>query len=370
MGAQLDVIVIGGGIIGCACALRLAQRGRRVTLLERAASGKAASWASAGIVDSGSPLRTDPLAELRRASFALWPEFAAELREKTGMDPELRIDGGLDLITDDNQAAAAERECAAWSVRETSPVRRLTADELQAVEPALAPCARGALLDSQMGHVRAPRLMRALVAACQAGGVRMEENCAADEFESNGATITAIRAGSRVFPAGIFLLASGAWSASIGQRLADQIRVHPVRGQMLAFASSAPQLRRIVQVGRRYLVPRADGLVLAGSTEEPDAGFEVATTLKGMQALEKFARDLLPGLGPIAHSWAGLRPASVDGKPYLGQLPGISNFFVATGHFRSGVVLAPITAELLARAIDGDGDAVTTLLPFSPGRRL
>lgn len=115
-------------------------------------------------------------------------------------------------------------------------------------------------------------------------------------------------------------------------------------------------------------MPRADGLVVVGSTEEPEAGFEVATTPGGMDGLQQFARGLLPTLGPLAHAWAGLRPASRDGRPYLGPVPGVSGLFVATGHFRSGIVLAPITAKLLASAIDGDRGALERLNPFSAGR--
>lgn len=371
MSAHPDVLVVGGGVIGCACALRLAQDGLRVHVLDGEAPGRAASWAAAGIVDPVSARRRDPIAELRRASCALYPEWIADLRARSGIDPEFRVDGGLTLITSARAHAAAERACAAAHAHpqpaERCALERIDAAALSEREPALAPVAGGALLDRRIGQVRPPRLLRALRAACRSAGVVLESGARVDELCCGGGRVTGVSVGGAPRGAGAVLLAAGAWSTRIGSRLAGLVDVHPVRGQMVAFSGRAGVLRRVILVGRRYLVPRADGLILAGSTEEPEAGFESQVSASGIEGLIRFARECMPALGDVSATWAGLRPATRDRKPILGPVPGLQGLHVATGHFRNGIALAPITAAVIACGVQGVAPPIAAG-DFAPGR--
>lgn len=345
-----DVIVIGGGVIGLSCALRLAQDGRRVTLLERSNCGQAASHAGAGIVDAGSVIRTDALAQLRRASVQLYPSFCEELRHETGIDPEYWSCGAVELLADASQARAAEVLLTSHTAPEA--VQRLSPADAARIAPGVALPEYDALWRPQVAQVRNPRLLRALRHACQRRGVDIREGEDARDVDiARGARIEAVRTapGTR-FAAGQFVLAAGAWSGGIAERIGAALPVRPVRGQMLQFECGVAAPPVIVLQGRRYVVPRRDGAVLVGSTEEHRAGFDVSTTAAALDRLHAFAAACVPPLGatPRAAAWAGLRPASADGRPYLGRWPRLSNLLIATGHFRSGLTLAPITAQLVS----------------------
>lgn len=378
-----DVAIIGGGVIGLSCALRIRQAGACVTLLDRGPVGREASWAGAGILDAGSRLRTDPLALLRRASVALYPALIEELREFTGIDPEYVPCGSLDLITDDNQEASARREAAAAERQRTDAgaplLALLSAEEARRIEPQVAHDIRGALLDRSAARVRNPRLLAALRQACERAGVAVREHVpvrriAARDGRVEGVETPAGRIGSRWV-----VLAAGAWSGEVfASSLFDSsdadgapaslLPVRPVRGQIVLLEHSPPLLQRILQHGRSYLVPRNDGKLLVGSTEEPEAGFEKRNTVQEVAGLLSAGRRLVPALrdASFVAAWSGLRPGSADGMPYLGPVPGWDGLLAATGHFRSGLTLAPITAKLIAECLSGG--APPELQPLRPGR--
>lgn len=366
-----DVCVIGGGVIGLAVAYRLAVAGMRVTLVERGRCGRAASWAGAGIIEYGSHARRDPLALLRRASCARYPDFAAELCERTGIDPQYRACGSLDLITDDNQQAAAQRELAAaagQTLADGSPaVELLSPEQARGLEPRLTPQIRGALLKRRSAQVRSPRMLAALRAACAGLGVELREGTAASGLVIDGERVLGVRTAAGEILARWTVLAAGAWSQQLAPALAALLPGAPVRGQIVLL-KTAP-LARMIEHGRNYLVSRDDGHVLCGSTQEPEAGFAAVNTAGGVAAILNTALRFMPSLGQaeLVQVWAGLRPGAPDGKPYLGPVPGHAGLIAATAHLRGGWTLAPITAELVTQYVT-TGRTEFDWTPFLPGR--
>jgi glycine oxidase len=207
-----------------------------------------------------------------------------------------------------------------------------------------------------MAQVRNPWHVRALLSACDRTGLEVLAGKAVVRFRTAGERVTGVLTESgEELAAGQFLIASGAWSERLFAQLGTNAGVHPVRGQMVLFRTDKPLFRPVIGVGKRYLVPREDGRILVGSTEEPEAGFDKRTTDAGVEALIGFARGLVPNLAtmPVEKAWAGLRPGTPDGLPYLGPVPGWTNVFAATGHFRAGIQLSPGTAQVMTDLLTG-----------------
>jgi glycine oxidase len=217
-------------------------------------------------------------------------------------------------------------------------------------------------------QLRNPRHLQALLAACRLAGVQIVSNVATTELVIEADRVQAVDTSAGLLRSRCFCFTAGAWTGQLLTSLGLPIAVLPVRGQMVLFRCQSPPLRHILNEGSRYIVPRDDGRVLAGSTEE-EVGFDKRTTDEAIAELTAFARDLVPALrsAPIEQTWAGLRPATFDGLPYLGRLPGLSNAFVAAGHFRSGLFLSPATAVVTSQLIRGEQPEID-LAPFRVGR--
>ncbi|MBI2827003.1 MAG: glycine oxidase ThiO [Planctomycetia bacterium] len=357
-----DCLIVGGGVIGLSLAYELAGQGCAVHVLERGLPGREASWAGAGILPPGSitaPVTPDE--KLARLCHDLHPQWAARLREETGIDNGYWRCGGIYLARTVAAAQGIRQQARYWKERgitviETSPAG------LAECEPALAGVERGvtaALFLPDEAQLRNPRHMKALLAACASRGVRVSGGVTVDDFETARDRVVAVRATSGRFAAGTICVTGGAWSRGLLARLGVAIAVKPIRGQIALLNTGAPVLRRVINEGRCYLVPRADGRVLVGSTEE-DVGFDKQTTAEAIAGLLSFATELVPALAAaqLETCWAGLRPGSADGRPYLGRVPGYDNMFVAAGHFRSGLQLSPGTAVLMRQAILGQATDV------------
>lgn len=354
-----DVLIIGGGVIGLTTAYTLACDGAKVALLDRQDFGRESSWAGAGIISPGNPERAaTPYDRLRAISSVAYPALAAELRVRTGIDPGYRCTGGLEF--DDADAPADPDE---WT-REGIPWERLAADQVQRVEPAASADAGPAYYLPGLGQVRNPRLMKALVASLRSQGVTLLPGCPVRGLARPKSRITAALTSTGHEVAHQFLLCSGAWCDELLRPFGVLTEVRPVRGQMALLNTRIPGPSKVLIRGKRYVVPRGDGRVLVGSTEE-DAGFDKRTTASAIAGLLEFGTGLVPSLGDAAieQCWAGLRPGNPDGLPFIGLVPGIENLWVAAGHFRSGIQLAPGTARVLADAIQGRPTAVP-LEPF------
>lgn len=367
---MLDVTIIGGGAIGLSLAWDLALHGRRVQVIDRGPLGREASWAGAGILSPASREHAiHPYDQLRGLAYELHAEWAAELQQQTGIDVGFRRCGGVHLARTPGEAAAL----AAWAgVLREEGVRAeaLGRDELRELEPALQieKLAGRALFLPDEAQLRNPRYLQALAAACRQSGVVLSENAAATSVVLGGDRVIELKSSAGPIQAESFCFTAGAWTAELLAQLGVSIGVVPIRGQMVLFKAPQPIVRRIINEGSRYLVPRDDGNLLAGSTEE-EAGFDKRTTAEGIAELADFAQSLVPALtdAAIEQTWAGLRPGSLDGFPYLGRVPGVANAFVAAGHFRSGLFLSPATAVVMSQLIRGERPQID-LRPFAVNR--
>jgi glycine oxidase len=361
-----DIVVIGGGIHGCAAALRLAQAGARVTVLERSVPGAEASSAAGGILSPGVEAQHGgPLLALAQDSMRRWPAFAAELTAATGIDLAYRTNGTLRIVF-------GESEAAVWRADLPRLVGLGVATEwldgaaLRALEPALAAGASGGFLFRDEACLDPKPLLRALAAAAAGAGVRFLTGPGAAH---RGRERARRRRRSRLGTpgAGAVLLAAGAWAGLVEGSGLPLGAVRPVRGQMVVLEARPELVSRVVFSPKGYLVPRPDGRILCGSTME-EAGFEKVVTASGMLTLLGMAIETAPELAaaPVLESWSNFRPATADGLPILG--PGaIPGLFYSTGHHRHGILLAPASADLVAAAVLGATPALD-LAPYSAVR--
>ncbi|MCI0703946.1 MAG: FAD-dependent oxidoreductase [Planctomycetia bacterium] len=338
-----DVAIVGGGIIGLTSAYFLAKEGLSVEVFDRGDLGKEASWAGAGILPPGNPARSATSADqLRGIGSAQFPSFSEELRELTGIDNGYRLCGGIEFLTPDDAEIPA-----VWRA-EGIAFERLALPEAKRLEPTLGDMRGEPYLLPACAQVRNPWHLRALIAACERIGVKLRPHEPVAGWITANKRVVGVRlvSGEQV-TASRLLLAGGAWSELLLEVLGHKPRVHPVRGQIVLVKGRGPS--RILMFGKRYLVPRGDGLILIGSTEEPEAGFEKQTTPEGISELLAFAWEAVPVLVEASReaSWAGLRPGSPDGLPFIGSVPNWENVFVAAGHFRAGVQLSIGTAQAI-----------------------
>ncbi len=349
-----DVLILGGGVIGLSTAWFLAEGGVRVTIVDKGDFGQQASWAGAGIlspVNSGQAKTA--VEQLRALSWGMFPSLSRKLREQTGIDNGFLVCGGLELFTGPDGESSDE-----WR-GEGITFEELKADELHGRYPYLSPAVQRAYYLPDMAQLRNPRHLKALQAACSAHGVSMRAGCPVHQFVRSGNRIESVETLQGRLTAGRYLLAAGAWSEALLAPLGWQPGIRPIRGQIALLNTGTTGVRPLLLCGKRYVVPRGDGRVLVGSTEE-DAGFEARTTSAAIAELLQFAASLAPNLAgaSIERCWAGLRPGSPDGKPFLGVVPGVENLFVAAGHFRAGIQLSPGTALVMKQVLSGEKPAV------------
>jgi len=374
-----DCCIIGGGIIGLSIARELAGRGLAVRVVCRDDPRDTASWAAAGIF----PPAPDHPAGTPNERFTAYSDrlhriWADELRAETGIDNELERCGGLHLAGDARATARLLEARHSWLAR-GARCDPLAADDVVAVEPALRHAVErghvvGGLLLPDETRIRPPRHLEALARSCRLRGVEILAGAHVRAIDLRQGRIDRMRItrgdgdDAETLRAGHYCLAAGAWSGQLAEAFGLQIETRPIRGQIALLRLPAPVLARVVNVGLEYLVPRTDGRLLVGSTIE-DAGFARQTTPGTIEALLGFARRML---GPLAdatleRSWAGLRPGSVDGLPFIGAAPGCANATVAAGHFRAGLHQSTGTAVLVADMITGRSPSIDPA-PFAPGR--
>ncbi len=368
MAAVPSVAVIGGGIIGCATAYELAKRGCRVTLLERGAPGGEASSAAAGLLAPlGDAPEPGPFHRLALESWRLYPGVAAELRDLTGVDVEHMTAGTLYPLGHARELDEARARCG-WPLAREFGVEVVEGSELRSLEPALSKDLSAALLVRGDHWINNQRLVTAYALAAAASGVTLRTGAEVSRILVARGRATGVLVGSEPLRTDAVLLAAGAWSGALAASIGLTLPVGPVRGQMLAVSHVPPVIRRAIHGDAVYLVPRPSGELLIGATVE-HTGFVRAVTPDGLGGLIAAAVALVPEIGgcPITRSWCGFRPWAADGLPVLGPWPGVAGLFAATGHFRNGILLAPVTAALLTRCIV-DGETPSSLTPFLPDR--
>lgn len=343
-----DCIVVGAGLIGLLTARELAKQGRRVLVLERQEVGRESSWAGGGIISPLYPWRyPDAVTALVAWSQTQYPALVAELKQETGIDAEWRRSGLVMLAVADAEAAMA------WAARTGTSLQRLDARQVQDYEPALAAPGTAGLWMPQVAQVRNPRLLQAAQASVLACGVTLHAHSDVTAIEPVADGI-AVRTETARYHAEQVVVAGGAWSTGLLKRLGVTLAVEPVRGQMLLFQGRPGMLQRIVLKDGRYLIPRQDGLVLAGSTVEY-TGFDKTTTAAARDELRAAAVALVPALAdcPIIRHWSGLRPGSPNGIPFIAEVPVIKGLYLNAGHFRNGVAMAPASARLMRELMLG-----------------
>ncbi len=361
-----DVVIIGGGIIGCAIAYELSKQHVSIIVIEKASRvGTESSWAGAGILTSHASTH-EPYPELCRASLAMYPNLASELKEETGIDIEFVHSGTLSVFFDEAEAAGliglAERR-----VHRGFTADVLTSDQAWQLEPAVSKSIAGAVLFPEDGHVRNPKMVTALAKGAAKNNAKYILGNAVTEFvRENGRVVSAIVNGDTIH-ADNFVIAAGCWSGQLTSMLECPISVSPAKGQIVLLETMPPIFQRTIDGLGIYIVPRTDGKILLGATVE-FVGYDKSPTVEGVKQMIDAAVTVAPELADskFIQTWAGLRPYYKNG-PCLGPLPGYDNVVLASGHYKNGILLAPITGKLIAELLIS-GKPSLSLDPFIPVR--
>jgi glycine oxidase len=349
-----DVAVVGGGIVGLACAWHAARRGMSVVVLERDRLGGGASDVAAGMLApvTEADFGEDALLELNLAAADRWPAFAAELAAASGLSSGFRETGALVVAADRDDAEELQR-LAELHAALGLPSRWLGPRECRALEPGLSPRVRGAIHAPRDHQTDPVATVRALTAACRSERVDLCEHVEVAALVRSGGSVTGVATATAEVRARAVVVAAGAWSAGLAPN-APPIR--PVKGQIAALRAPDPALAptRIVRTPRCYLLARADGRVVLGATVE-ERGFDRAITAGGVHELLREAYRLLPEVAEleIVEMTAGVRPGSPDNAPLVGRA-GVDGLVLATGHYRNGILLAPHTAGTIAAILAGE----------------
>jgi len=346
------VAIVGGGVIGLALGWRLAQAGCPVDIYEAGTAGRGASHAAAGMLAACAEAEPgeEALLSLNRASQALWPAFAAALEADAGASVDLRTEGTLTIgLTADDGAKL--RHLFALQQSLGLPVEWLTAAAARRREPHLSRQLSGAILSAEDHQVDNRKVVIALRAAIARAGVRLHENSPVSRVATSGGKALGVVVGEELKSADVVILAAGAWSRGVDITPAAPLPVRPVKGQMLALRMdpAAPLLNHVIWAPNSYLVPRRDGRLILGATTE-EKGFDPDLTAGGQLALLTYAWRALPALEELSihEQWVGFRPGSRDDAPILGPAAEVDGLIYATGHHRNGILLLPVTTEVVA----------------------
>jgi len=351
MARPSDVIVVGAGVVGCAAAYELAQRGASVQIVDERPVAMGATQASAGVLAPFIEAREGPMLDLTVRSLDMYDDFMTRVSADAGVAVAYRRTGTVDVATSDAELRGLQTTAEALERRGVKAVL-LDAAATRAEEPQLGDGAVGGLLIEAHGFVAAADLTRALVAAARRHGAQLLESSRVRRIVRRGSDLV-VETDRGSLTGDAVVVAAGSWSGGIAvDGIAARLPVRPVRGQLLALAWNGAPLRRVTWSSRCYLVPWDDGTLLVGATVE-EAGFDERATVAGVRDLLEAASDLVP------HAWTagfrgvrvGLRPATLDNLPVIGASRLVPNLMYATGHYRNGVLLAPLTAQLVADAM-------------------
>ncbi|PZE14987.1 glycine oxidase ThiO [Pseudomonas sp. 57B-090624] len=357
--------MVGGGAIGLLTALELAEQ-ESVVLIERQRVGRESSWAGGGIVSPLYPWRySDAVTALAHWSQDFYPPLGQALLRQTGIDPEVHRTGLYWLDLED------EAQALAWAAGRKRPISRVSIGSVKAAVPPLADAYSTAIHMADVANVRNPRLTRALrEALLQLPNVTLREDCAVDGFIQEGGRVVGVRTSQGEVRADRVVLCAGAWSGELLATLGLDLPVEPVKGQMILFKCAEDFLPSMVLAKGRYAIPRRDGHILVGSTLEHE-GFDKTPTEAALESLRASAIEMLPALAEaeVVGHWAGLRPGSPDGIPFIGPVPGFDGLWLNCGHYRNGLVLAPASCRLLTDLMLGR-EPIVDPAPYAPEARL
>ena len=371
MADTADVVIIGGGVIGCATAYELAKSGLEVVLLERGSVGAEASSASAGLLV---PLHAaeegdrTPLFDLYWASASLYPSLVAELEEATGIQVDHDPSGSLRIAVDEDEAELLRESFEGWDAIEELTVEWVGGETVHEVEPVLGPEVCCGVLSRDEQSLHPGRLVQAFARAASQKGVEIRTGCPAVGVRQKGGRFEAVQTPEGELAAGELVVAAGAWSPVPCSWFGAAIPISPARGQMVSLRCTSSAPKRPIFSFDGAILPKLDGSVQVGSTVEL-AGFDTRPTAEGIGSVLDVVSRLTPGLSvaPIERIWAGLRPWCEDGVPAIGRLPGCENVSLASGHFKLGILGSAITARTVADLV-ANGRVDPLVAPFSPVR--
>lgn len=362
-----DVVVIGGGVIGCSVAYALAAAGFSVILVERDEIGGQAGVVNTGMLGPYTEIKHPPaFAAFAERSFAKWPSLVQGLYDVTGLDVELVRSGLLQLALSEDACVALQAE--AQQLPPAAAARWLDGPALRDLEPELAPLIRGALYLPTEAHVHNFRLMRALTLACQRYGVRFLIGVPVHALHREGTTAVAVITGDERLAAAHVVVAAGAWTGALTASLGLRLPTAPVRGQLVYLRGERRPFERIFYAPGGYGIAKRDGTIVLGGTVER-VGYRPIATAGGVRHILESMLSVVPSLADftVTAAVAGLRPHLPDGMPAIGFVPGAEQVVVATGHFRNGILLAPGTADAIVEMIES-GRTPPGLAPFDPAR--
>lgn len=367
-----DVVVIGGGVIGCFIADELAGAGIRVAVVEKGQVGAEASSASAGLLvplhaadEEGA--RT-PLFDLYLASTRMFPEFIPELEEETGISTEYVPSGTFRLSGSEEEEELLKEQFERWKAHLGLEMEWIDRQQAHEMEPELGSEVCGGIFSTEEKCINSARLVRALARRASQRGVTFLEGCMATGIRSSGNHVEGVLTSEGEIAAGQVVVAAGAWSRFCCEWFGISLPIAPAKGQMIAVRPLDCLLRRPIFTAHGGLFPKVDGSIYVGATVEL-VGFDKRNTPEGIASLLEMITPLVPRLGEgiFERAWAGLRPFCEDGLPVIGRLPGWEGVVVASGHFKMGIVGSPITAKRVKEIIvNGKEDSGRT--PFSPAR--
>ncbi|AZD94982.1 MULTISPECIES: glycine oxidase ThiO [Pseudomonas] len=366
MAKQQQVVIVGGGVIGLLTAFNLASAGQQVVLLERSNVGQESSWAGGGIVSPLYPWRYSPaVTALAHWSQDFYPQLAERLFVTTGVDPEVHTTGLYWLDLDD------EAEALAWAQREQRPLSAVDISVAHDAVPVLGGGFSRAIYMADVANVRNPRLVKSLKAALSAlPAVTIHEHCEVSGFIREGERVLGVQTSLGEIRGDQVVLAAGAWSGELLKSLGLALPVEPVKGQMILYKCASDFLSCMVLAKGRYAIPRRDGHILIGSTLEHE-GFDKTPTASALESLKASAIELIPALAQaeVVGHWAGLRPGSPEGIPYIGPVPGLEGLWLNCGHYRNGLVLAPASCQLFTDLMLGR-EPIIDPAPYAPSGRI
>lgn len=349
---MIDIIIIGGGIIGMLTARELHLSGARVALFDQGPLGGESSWAGGGILSPLYPWRyADAINQLAQQGHSLYPGLAAELLSESGIDPEY-IHSGL-LVLDVDQRSRAE----AWAKRWGYTLKSVDAGSIHQLDPQLSGEFREGMWMPDIGQLRNPRLVKSMKGVMQHYTIETHPGTRVERLIIENQQVRGVVAGGQNYHASRVVVAGGAWSAQLFPGAPAAPGIEPVKGQMVLFRAPQGLLNSIVLYQGHYLIPRRDGRILAGSTLEY-TGFDKQLSTDARDTLRKAAVGILPQLAQyeIEHHWAGLRPGTPEGVPYICEHPEIQGLYINAGHFRNGVILGIASVKLLVQIIEGRAD--------------
>lgn len=364
-----QIIVLGGGVIGLAAAFELAGRGHEVTVLEATRCGGQASGAAAGMLApySENGEGPDDFFHLCRSSLMLYPGWQQEVKEVSGRTFEYSETGSLYIAYHEaDELALAER--MTWQNDWGAGAAILSGEELREREPQIHPEAQSALYCPVESHLYAPDYVLALEEGCRRRGVRIIDQLGSLQVESWSNELSVTDAAGHRYEGDRLVICTGAWSGEYAEVFGLNLPVYPIRGQICAYEQPVRSVHHMVFSSQGYVVAKDNGTLVSGASEDI-AGFDTTVTEKGINRLIQWNKRLFPYLEQIEpfHRWAGLRPATQDGFPLIGQLPGAENVIWATGHYRNGILLSPVTAKLVADLIERKVEPAM-LAAFAPDR--